>query len=77
MDRMLDENLHIPLPEADVTAFFSAELRSYLRGLEVTRRIEHVDGAMTEHKARQNQLTTVIILNNMAEGGFRCSHSRT
>lgn len=70
MDRMLDENLHISLPEADVTAFFSAELRSYLRGLEVTRRIEHVDGSMTEHKARQNQLTTVI-LNNMAEGGLR------
>lgn len=70
MDRMLDENLHISLPEADVTAFFSAELRSYLRSLEVTRRIEHVDGSMTEHKARQNQLTTVI-LNNMAEDGLR------
>jgi len=70
MDRMLDENLHISLPEADVTAFFSAELRSYLRGLEVTRRIEHVDGSMTEHKARQNQLTTVI-LNTMAEDGLR------
>lgn len=45
MDLMLDDDLHTSLPEADVTAFFQAELRSYMRSLKTKRIVEHVEGA--------------------------------
>ncbi|MGX0977132.1 hypothetical protein ACSSVY_002856 [Roseovarius sp. MBR-51] len=70
MDRMLDDDLHMTLPEAEVTAFFKAELRRVMRDLRIERTIEHVDGSMTTGKARQNHLNA-IILSGMAEDGLR------
>ena len=70
MDRMLDDDLHMTLPEAEVTAFFKAELRRVLRDLRIERTIEHVDGSMTTGKARQNHLNA-IILSGMAEDGHQ------
>ncbi|WP_422003522.1 hypothetical protein [Roseovarius mucosus] len=67
---MLDDDLHMTLPEAEVTAFFKAELRRVMRDLRIERTIEHVDGSMTTGKARQNHLNA-IILSGMAEDGLR------
>jgi hypothetical protein len=70
MDLMLDDDLHISLPEADVSAFFKAELRCYLRSLKAKRIVEHVDGSMTSAKARRNNLEAVV-LNGLSEDGLR------
>ena len=70
MDWMLDNDLHMTLPEGDVAAFFKAELRHVLHGLKVVRTIEHVNGTMTSEKALHNRLNT-IVLATMAENGLR------
>lgn len=70
MDRMLDDDLHMTWPEADVAAFFKAELTRVLRNLRIARTAEHVDGSMTEQKARQNHLEAVV-LSGIAEDGLR------
>ena len=70
MDLMLDQTLHITLPEADVTAFFQAELREYLRGLKVMRTIQHIDGTMTLQKARKHRIEAMV-LESLAEDGLR------
>lgn len=69
MDRMLDNDLHMTLPEKEVAAFFKVELRRVLRDLRVERTVEHVDGSMTACKARQNHLKAAI-LTSMAEDGL-------
>jgi integrase len=70
MDLMLDDDLHTSLPEADVTAFFQAELRSYMRSLKTKRIVEHVDGSMTTAKARTNNLEA-FVLHGLSEHGLR------
>jgi integrase len=70
MDLMLDDDLHISLPKADVSAFLKAELRCYLRSLKAKRIVEHVDGSMTSAKARRNNLEAVV-LNGLSEDGLR------
>lgn len=67
---MLDDDLHTSLPEADVTAFFQAELRSYVRSLKRKRIVEHVDGSMTTAKARTNNLEA-FVLHGLSEHGLR------
>lgn len=70
MDRMLDEKVHISLPEADVTAFFKAELRSYLASLKEKRFIEHMDGSLTADRVRQHRLQA-FALRSLIEDGLR------
>jgi integrase len=70
MERMLDGNLHNSLPQADITAFFQAELRSYLVELRGSRVLEHIGGSLTPEKARNNQLETHV-LRSLVEDGLR------
>lgn len=70
MERMLDGNLHKSLPEADITAFFQAELRSYLAELRGSRVLEHINGSLTAEKARNNRLETHV-LRSLVENGLR------
>ena len=70
MDLMLDDDLHTSLPEADVTAFFQARLRSYMRSLKTKRIVEHVDGSITTAKARRNNLEA-FVLHGLSEHGLR------
>lgn len=67
---MLDEDLHIDLPEAEVTAFFQAELRHCLTKLRKRRLLERMDGSLTAGKARRNRLVTQV-LHGMVEDGIR------
>lgn len=70
MDRMLDEDLHIDLPEAEVTGFFQAELRHCVAKLRQRRMLERMDGSLTAGKARRNHLVAQV-LHGMVEDGIR------
>ena len=67
---MLDEDLHIDLPEAEVTAFFQAELRHCVTKLRKQRMLERMDGSLTAAKARRNRLVARV-LRGMVEDGIR------
>lgn len=70
MDQMLDENLHIDLPEADVAAFFKAELARCVSSVRRSRMVERMDGSLTAEKARRNRLETCV-LRGLVEDGLR------
>ncbi|GAA4225203.1 hypothetical protein GGQ68_003420 [Sagittula marina] len=70
MDRMLDDNLHIDLPEADVAAFFKAELSRCVSSVRRTRMVERMDGSLTAEKVRRNRLET-FVLRGLVEDGLR------
>ena len=70
MDRMLDEDLHIDLPEAEVTAYFQAELRHCVTKLRKRRMLERMDGTLTASKARRNRLVAQV-LHGIVEDGIR------
>ena len=76
MDQMLDDDLHTSLPEADVAAFFKAELSRVLRSLRVRRTVAHVDGSMTKRKADQYGLEATV-LSGIAEDGLSKKMSPT
>ncbi|MEY8880338.1 hypothetical protein [Donghicola sp. XS_ASV15] len=70
MDRMLDDDLHIDLPEADVAAFFKAELSRCVSSVRRTRMVERMDGSLTAEKAQRNRLET-FVLRGLVEDGLR------
>ncbi|UUV05251.1 hypothetical protein [Ruegeria sp. YS9] len=70
MDRMLEENAHITLPEVDIPAFFKAELRAYLDDLRNVRMIERMDGSLTTERARLHRLEA-FVLRSLVEDGLR------
>lgn len=70
MDRMLTDTLHSPLSDADITAFFHAELLNYLGNLRERRLHERIDGSLTSEKARKNRLEA-LVLRGMVEDGLR------
>ncbi len=70
MDRMLNENAHIMLPEVDVPAFFKAELRTYLDSLRAARVMERMDGTLTTESAQRNRLEA-IVLRSLVDHGLR------
>ncbi|WP_406721714.1 tyrosine-type recombinase/integrase (plasmid) [Thioclava litoralis] len=67
---MLDQNLHMTLPETEVAAFFKAELRRCVSELRQSRMIERMDGSMTTEKARRNRIES-LVLRGMVEDGLR------
>ncbi|WP_110805045.1 site-specific integrase [Rhodobacter viridis] len=67
---MLTDTLHSPLSDADITAFFHAELLSYLGSLREQRLHERIDGSLTSEKARKNRLEA-LVLRGMVEDGLR------
>ncbi|WP_179381202.1 hypothetical protein [Jannaschia marina] len=69
MDEMLDDDLHITLLEADVTAFFQAELKRCIRRLSARRRVERMDGSLTADKVRRNDLMARL-LKGMVDHGI-------
>ncbi|MBO9429553.1 hypothetical protein [Sulfitobacter sp. R18_1] len=69
MDRMLDNNLHIDLPTADVSAFFKAELARCVASVHRMRMVERMDGSLTAKKMQRNRLET-FVLRGMVEHGL-------
>jgi len=70
MDQMLDEKTHIFLPDADVAAFFKAELRRCVDELRRTRVIEHMDGSLTAERVSRHRLEA-FVLRSLNEDGLR------
>ncbi|EEX09671.1 putative phage integrase family protein [Ruegeria lacuscaerulensis ITI-1157] len=70
MDRMLEKNAHLTLPEVDAPAFFKAELRAYLDELRNARMIERMDGSLTAERARHHRLEA-FVLRSLVEDGLR------
>lgn len=70
MDQMLDNDLHIALPAADVAAFFKAELVRCVDAVRRVRMVERMDGSFTTEKARRNRLEA-FVLRGMVEDGLR------
>jgi integrase len=70
MDRMLDENAHITIPEVDVPAFFKAELRTYLEDLRNARMMERMDGTLTATREQHNRVEA-FVLRSLVEDGLR------
>ena len=70
MYRMLDENLHMSLPDKDVAAFFKAELRRRVQAVRQVRLVERADGSLTDAKVRRNRLTAFVLC-GMVEDGLR------
>lgn len=69
MDRMLDNDLHIDLPTADVSAFFKAELARCVASVHRMRMVERMDGSLSAEKMRRNRLET-FVLRGMVEHGL-------
>ncbi|WP_143595942.1 hypothetical protein [Tropicibacter naphthalenivorans] len=67
---MLDDELHIDLPAADVAAFFKAELARCVSSVRRARMVERMDGSMTSEKAQRNRLET-FVLRGLVEDGLR------
>ena len=53
MDRMLDNDLHIDLPTAEVSAFFKAELTRWVASAHRVRMVERMDGSLTARYAHR------------------------
>ena len=70
MDRMLDTDTHINLPDANVTAFFQAELRRVLASLRAARVVERMDGSLTGGRAVAHRLEAYA-LRSLVEDGLR------
>ena len=70
MDRMLDAATHINLPDAEVTAFFQAELRRELASLRAARVMERMDGSLTAERAVEHRLEAYA-LRSLVEDGLR------
>ncbi|MCB5198768.1 hypothetical protein LGQ03_05905 [Loktanella sp. TSTF-M6] len=70
MDRMLDAATHINLPDAEVTAFFQAELRRELACLRAARVMERMDGSLTAERAVEHRLEAYA-LRSLVEDGLR------
>lgn len=68
MEQMLDDDLHISLPPADVTAFFNAELKLCLDRLQQRRRIERMDGTLTADKMRRNRMSSHVLQGMVKHG---------
>jgi integrase len=68
MDRMLDTDTHINLPDAEVTAFFQAELRRVLASLRAARVMERMDGSLTADRALEHRLEAYALRSLVVDG---------
>ena len=70
MDRMIAADTYTHLSDAEVTAFFQAELRRELDALRASRLVERMDGSLTAERATAHRLEAYV-LRSLVEDGLR------